>query len=251
VLFTDAGAGAVTAYAVPNPSILPTPDVKRFAMWESATGQAPFSSPFGIDPWILTGDQQTGTDGGASQASISATVARNQAVQFTCTLFQYREYLGNQVFWAARNSTFLSRLEVNYDSVSSDGKNYWGLCDLDFLSTGPDPTPGNFIGFTTNHHVSDPFASPYFCEVWVAGSNVFSFATAIIVAAGVAHDFKTQTIGSTVTFFIDGAAVAFTSVALPTVPLGLYIGEKSRTGLNGPNVNIIVEYLYNEVQNIQ
>jgi hypothetical protein len=247
VVFTDVGAGTVTASAV---SVLSTPDVKRFAMWESATGQAPFSSPFGIDPWIVTGDAQTSADGGATQTSITATALRNQAIQFICTLFQYREYLGNQVFWPGRINNFLTRLEVNYDPTA-DGKTYFGLCDQMFVLSGSDPTPGNFIGFSTDHHLSDPFPIPYLCEVYVAGSQVFTFITSVDAVVGDAHDFNVRIVGGIVTFFIDGVSVVTTSVGLPTTPLGLYIGDKSRNGSNGPNVNIIPEYLYNEVQNVQ
>ena len=250
VLFTDAGAGAVTAYAVPNVSILPTPDVKRFAMWESATGQAPFAGAFGVTPWIVTNDVQTSTDSGATQTSITATALRNQAIQFTCENFNYREYIGQQVFWPGRTNNFLTRLEVNYDPTA-DGKTYFGLCDQMFLASGPDPTPGNFIGFATDRHISDPFPIPYLCEVYVAGSQVFTFTTSVYAVVGNAHDFNVRIVGGTVTFFIDGVSVATTSVGLPTTPLGLYIGDKSRNGSSVPDVNIIVEYLYNEVQNVQ
>lgn len=250
IVWTDEGAGHLSAAVAGGLQFLPSPDLKRYAMWEAATGQAPFATVFGTNPWTVTNDVQASTDGGASQSQFPADSSRNQACGFNCDLNQWREYLGQQVFWPGRNNRTLSRLEFNYDNTASNGKCYFGLCDLNFLGVGSDPTPGNFIGFAGDYPLSDTNPVYYSCQVYVGGTQTFVQATSSAIAAGSAYDFQVQINGSTVTFYINGTQVASTTVSLPTTSLGLYLGIKSRGGALA-SVRIVPEFMYNEVANVQ
>lgn len=231
---------------------LPTPDRKRFVLWEATAGAGPFAAVQPINPWTLTNDIFVSFDGGASQTDFPATANRNQAIGFNCGTFQSREYLGEIVFWPGRNNRFLTRSEFNYDNAATDGKLYFGLGDSQFINSGPDPTPtGNFIGFFANKIGGSALPVFYACQIWVGGVLEFTVATTFQVLAGVAYDFEITTSNGIVTFFINGVPVAANpkTILLPAVPVGVYMGMKSRSGIP-TDIRFLPEYFYNETQNI-
>jgi hypothetical protein len=157
---------------------------------------------------------------------------------------------GSALFWAGRNITFQAQFSIEQDNggVITDNDVWCGMFDptagaIGFVNSN-DPTTYNFIAFK---YVSGTSAD-WICGVGNGSATTYAVSSpAVAVAAAAVHTFKfvlNATIPS-VTFYIDGTAVATISTHVPTAAVlaGIFSTIAKTTSTDA---GLDVNYLYAE-----
>jgi hypothetical protein len=240
VIFTDAGNGQVSAsVSVPTPNVVPQPQDKRFAIWETAPvgfGGGSFQN--------VVNDQIVSGGSTASDFDAPANSTRGSAHQVNVNALGSRFYQGMPFIYPGRRTVMQGIASFAVTNASTSGGNYY----IGFGSEagGGDPTTQDFAGIGAQK-ISGGGLGNWKLFTSVGGLTTITDSGIAIPTAAVLNRFKFEIIldSGVCTLFINGTSVCSTSSTLPVANCS-YVWYLKDTGNNAEAEFSMFEYSYLE-----